>query len=199
MKSKKQKVLIHICCEPDAIYSVPSMRNEYEIAGFFFNPNIQPKDEYDRRLREVKRMSKLQKWQLIIGDYNVRTWFRKIKGHKWDGEYSERCRACIKHSLTNTAMLAKAKGFDLFATTLTNSPRKKIEMLDEIGEEVEKEIGIKYLHTNFKKKDGYLKSIKMTKQLGVYRQNYCGCIYSKLERENSIGGKYGREIIKASK
>ncbi|MCD6577999.1 epoxyqueuosine reductase QueH [bacterium] len=199
MEIKKTKLLIHICCEPDAVYAVPSMRNEYDLAGFFFNPNIHPKEEYEKRLSEVKRMSNLQKWELIVGDYNIRVWFDKIKEHKWDGEYSERCRACIKHSLTNTARFAKENNYDLFATTLTNSPRKKIEMLDEIGNEVEREIGIKYLHTNFKKKNGYLKSIKMSKVLNIYRQNYCGCIYSKIEKEQSIGGKYGREIIKTSK
>jgi len=199
MRKEKPKLLIHICCEPDAIYSVPSMRNEYEIAGYFFNPNIHPKEEYEKRLREVIKMSKIQKWILYIGEYNVRSWFQKIKQYKWDGEYSNRCRACIKHSLLNTAILAKKMGYDYFTTTLTNSPRKSIDMLDEIGDEVEREVSIKYLHTNFKKKNGYLISVKMTKILNIYRQNYCGCIYSKLERENFKGGKNGRKVVEFAK
>ena len=184
MRQDKTKVLIHTCCAPDAAYSVPLLRQDHEIAGYFYNPNIYPRREYDKRLNDVKALAKLQHYRLWEGEYEPEQWHDAVKGFEHLGEYSERCRRCITNSLYKTALKAKSEDFDMFATTLTNSPRKKIQMLDEIGAQIEEKTKIAYLRTNFKKKDGYLMSVRLSKALNIYRQDYCGCEYSLKEKEN---------------
>jgi predicted adenine nucleotide alpha hydrolase (AANH) superfamily ATPase len=180
MKNKpKPTLLIHICCAPDVIFSLPLLRREYKVVGYFFNPNIFPKEEYIKRLNEVKKLSQLQKWQLIEGKYDQKKWFSLIRGYENEPEEGKRCEICIGHSLLETARKAKELGFDCFTTTLTNSPKKRIEMITKLGFQIEKKINIKYLETNFKKNNGYLKSVRMSKKLNIYRQSYCGCKYSK--------------------
>ena len=162
--------------------AVPIMRKKYDVAGFFFNPNVQPQKEYEKRLDQVKKLSKIQGWKLFIGEYDVERWFKRVKDNKWDGEYSARCLKCITHSLENTARLALKEGYGNFTTVLTNSPKKDVEMINRIGKGIGEKYGVNFLKTVFRKDNGYPKSVNMTKKMNIYRQNYCGCIFSKAER-----------------
>ncbi len=179
---KKDKILIHICCAPDACYSIPALRKDYEPCGLFYNPNIQPREEYEKRLAHVVRLANIQKWPLREGKYETVRWQEAVKGCEDLGEHSRRCFLCIRNSLLYTAAGTAGTGIKYFTTTLTNSPRKSIKMIEEAAAEAENATGAVYVRTDFKKRDGYLRSTRISKILGIYRQNYCGCLYSLREK-----------------
>tara|TARA_Y100000310_G_scaffold339368_1_gene431836 strand:- start:3962 stop:4444 length:483 start_codon:yes stop_codon:yes gene_type:complete len=157
---------------------ITELKKDYNVTLFFYNPNVHPAEEYDKRLGEAKKIAKLLKVPLIEGDYDTKKWLDAVKGHEDDKEGGKRCEICFRVRLEETARLAKEKGFDLFTTTLTVSPYKNADVINKIGKELEK-YNVKFLSADFKKKDGYRKSIELSKEHKLYRQHYCGCIYSK--------------------
>lgn len=178
-----KKMLLHSCCGPCSTQVIDVLKNDYDITILYYNPNIQPEEEYAHRLAEQKRFCKAVGIPVIDLDYDTDEFLCSVKGHEKDREGGERCKLCFALRLDKTAALAKEKGFDIFATTLSVSPHKNTAVINEVGEEVSKKYNIEFLAGNFKKQDGYKKSIEFAKQYNLYRQNYCGCLFSKVERE----------------
>lgn len=180
------KVLLHICCAVCASLCVQRLRQEgHKVSGYFYNPNIQPLAEYLKRLEETKRLAQQESFPLIIGDYDVDEWFLKIKGLEVEPEGGRRCTRCFSLRLKETAKVAKEKGYTCFTTTLTVSPHKNVEVLNEIGRNIGNGL---FLGRNFKKQDGFKKAQEFAKQYNLYRQHYCGCIFS-LNEAQTYGAK----------
>lgn len=175
----KKKLLLHCCCAPCASSVLERLlgEDEYEITMYFSNSNILPKEEYEKRLFEVKRLANeiFKGVELVIDEYIPQDYFEAIKGKEKLGEGSSRCESCMKYRLERTAKYAKENGFDIFATTLTVSSHKNAELINSLGEDISKRQQVEYLPSNFKKANGYLRSIQLCKQYNIYRQKYCGC------------------------
>lgn len=180
-------LLLHSCCAPCSSYVIEYLSEFFDITLLYFNPNISPEAEYRKRVAEVKRliseMPLKSEVKLIEGRYCPQLFFKAAEGMENLPEGGERCFKCYRLRLAEAAAAAKEKGFDYFTTTLSISPHKNAQKLNEIGEELEKEYGVKYLYADFKKRGGYKRSIELSHIYGLYRQNYCGCIYSKKEAE----------------
>lgn len=175
----KPKMLVHICCAPDALYVLKLLKNDYELSGFFYNPNIFPQDEYLLRLEETRKVTKSLDVPLIEGDYDDRRWFKITEKFKDEPEKGKRCDICYAMRLKMTAEKASQLGFDLFSTVMSLSPWKKADVLNRLGRMFAKRYRLNFPEANFKKKDGFQKSVELSKGFGLYRQDYCGCIYSK--------------------
>jgi len=179
----RKKLLLHACCAPCSSYVLEYLTEFFDITLFYFNPNIFPKDEYEKRVREVERLLREMPLksdaELLVGRYRPEEFFELVKGLEELPEGGERCFKCYRQRLEETAKIALEKGFDYFGTTLSISPHKNAEKLNLIGEELEKFYGVKYLYGDFKKKNGYKRSIELSRIYGLYRQNYCGCVFSK--------------------
>ncbi len=186
-EGKIPTLLLHSCCGPCSSYVLEYLSEYFEITIFYFNPNITEIEEYRKRVEEQKRLIKELKPKnpihFLEGIYNPDIFFDIAKGLEEEIEGGARCIKCYYQRLEKTAKVAKEKNFDYFTTTLTVSPYKKSEKLNEIGAYLEKQYHITYLHSDFKKKNGYKRSIELSKVYGLYRQDYCGCIYSKKEAE----------------
>lgn len=183
LEQKAPTLLLHSCCAPCSSYCLEYLAQHFKITIFYYNPNIAPEAEYRRRLMEQKELiSRLDvKYPIsfIEGDYDTDLFYYMAKGRETLPEGGERCFDCYRLRLKQGALMAKQQGFDYFTTTLSISPHKNAEKLNEIAEELEMELGIKHLPSDFKKKNGYKRSIELSKEFGLYRQDYCGCIYSK--------------------
>ena len=184
---KKPSLLLHACCAPCASYVIEYLSDFFYITLFYYNPNISPKSEYDFRLKELERLClehpKAKGIKILPSSYNDEEFYSAVKGMENLPEGDERCRVCYKLRLEKTAEAANAHGFDFFTTTLTISPYKNAVWLNEIGRELEKEYGVSYLFSDFKKKNGYKRSIELSKEYNLYRQDFCGCAYSKRDAE----------------
>ncbi|MFQ6107838.1 MAG: epoxyqueuosine reductase QueH [Thermoplasmata archaeon] len=176
------RLLLHTCCAPCSTWSIEILRKEYDITCFFYNPNIQPREEYDARVAEARRFSSIAGVGLIEGEYSVEEWESRVKGHEDDPEGGQRCRICYRLRLEETSWRAGDEGFDVFSTTLTISPHKDSGVINDIGEKVGRAIGVPFLPLDLKKGDGFRKSVEMSRQHNLYRQDYCGCVYSRLQR-----------------
>lgn len=177
----KKSLLLHSCCGPCSTSVINALKENYNLTIFYYNPNIYPQKEYLKRLEEQKKYIKLsnQNINVIDGDYaDNLTFEREFVGLESCPEGGERCKKCIFLRLKKTAQFAKNKGFDMFASTLSVSPHKNATLINELGLNLQKEFEVEYLVSDFKKKDGYLNSIKISKEFGLYRQKYCGCKYS---------------------
>lgn len=176
-------LLLHSCCAPCSSYCLERLSNHFKITVFYYNPNIDSKEEYQKRVDEqgklIKNMPFKNPVNLIIGDFKGEEYHREIKGTENDKEGGGRCEICFNLRLEKTASYAKEHNFDYFATTLTISPLKNADIINTIGKTLSKKYDIKYLFSDFKKKNGYKRSIELSELYGLYRQNYCGCIYSK--------------------
>lgn len=174
---------LHACCAPCMSYCLEYLSNFFKIIVVFYNPNITEEAEYNMRLNEVKRFVAENEYKypvtVIEGDYTPEKFFELSKGLESAPERGKRCLRCYEERLRFTAKLAKEKGADFFATTLTLSPLKNADAINKIGERLSAELDTPYLCTDFKKKGGYLRSIELSKQHNLYRQNFCGCIYSR--------------------
>ncbi len=181
-----EKILLHSCCAPCACYPLKELLDQgYQITLFYYNPNIHPPKEYQARLVELKKyLNKLGKINLIEGEYEVEKWFKLIKGLEQEPERGKRCDICYQLRLEMTARLAKAKGFDYFGSTLSISPHKKAAVISQLGQQLARKYKINFFDRDWKKKDGFKISCQISRQENFYRQNYCGCIFSKLAREN---------------
>lgn len=182
-------LLLHACCAPCSSAVLERLASHFKISILYYNPNITEEKEYQKRLDELRKfISKLNfKYQINIIDsrYEPKEFFQIAKGLEKEKEQGKRCYKCYELRLEETAKVAKEKNFDFFATTLTLSPYKKTSWLNEIGENLSEKYQANYLYSDFKKKDGYKRSIELSKEYNLYRQDYCGCIYSKLEREQN--------------
>ena len=194
-ENKGKKLLLHSCCAPCSSYVLTYLRSFFEITVFYYNPNITYREEYDKRVAEqirlIEALNQLENGfsiSYVIGDYETDLFFDTVKGHEKDKEGGERCFLCYKLRLEKTAELAKEQKADYFTTTLSISPLKNAVKINEIGEELGQRYGVAHLPSDFKKKEGYKKSVELSKEYDLYRQNYCGCVFSKMDserRENS--------------
>ena len=182
IKDKKPKLLLHVCCAPCSSYVLTYLSEYFDITVLYYNPNISPYEEYEKRLNEEKRLIKeLKKDNIHIMECNYENEkFEEItKGLENIPEGGIRCYKCYNLRIEKAAQIAKENKFDYFTTTLTISPLKNSQVLNKIGKELSEKYNIKYLYSDFKKKEGYKTSIILSKKYNLYRQNYCGCIYSK--------------------
>ncbi|MFP3152863.1 epoxyqueuosine reductase QueH [Lachnospiraceae bacterium ZAX-1] len=182
-KAKEVPTLyMHSCCAPCSSYVLEYLSQYFQITVFYYNPNIYPEEEYDKRVEEqknfIRELPTKHKIQFEIGDYDKEQFYKEVRGLEDLQEGGERCFRCYEMRLLKAAVHAKERGMDYFTTTLSISPRKNADKLNEIGERLEKKYGIRYLKSDFKKKNGYRRSVELSKQYGLYRQDYCGCIFS---------------------
>jgi len=184
---KTPKLLLHSCCAPCSSHVIDTLTPYFDITIIYYNPNIEPREEYDRRkneeIRFIKEYPNKNKLDIVDCDYDNNLFHEMANGLEMVPEGGERCFKCYELRMRKCATVAKEQGYDYFATTLTVSPLKNSQKLNEIGEKLEKEIGVKYLYSDFKKNNGYKHSIELSKEYNLYRQDYCGCIYSKRDRE----------------
>ena len=204
-RSAPPKLLLHSCCAPCSSYCMEYLRRYFQITVFYYNPNITEQEEYGKRVREQMRLIEVynrqaEEWreaekkaeetpqmrapltiEMIEGDYDASRFLETAKGLESCKEGGERCFRCYALRLLRTAKLAKEKNFDYFTTTLTLSPLKNAVKLNEIGESLAAEYGVCWLPSDFKKRGGYQRSIELSKEYDLYRQNYCGCVFSRRE------------------
>ena len=178
-----KKVLLHSCCAPCSSQVLSRLSDYFNVTVLYYNPNIEPFNEYEKRKEEQKRFIKTFKGKNKIDfldcDYDNESFKNIAKGYEDAPEGGERCHRCYNLRMEKTCILAKEKGYDYFCTTLSVSPFKNSQVLNQIGHDLEQKYNVKYLYSDFKKEDGYKKSIEFSKKYNLYRQNYCGCNYSK--------------------
>ncbi len=175
----RPKLLLHSCCGPCSTTVLTLLVEFFDITVLYYNPNIEPMAEYEHRKKEQIRFIKEfnnEHINFMDCDYNNQDFRRKVQGLEQEREGGARCAVCFKLRLNYTASLAKKENFDYFGTTLTVSPHKNSDIINKIGSLLEKEYGVKYLYSDFKKKDGYKKSVEISKKYNLYRQDYCGCL-----------------------
>ena len=175
-------LLLHSCCGPCSSYVLEYLTKYFDITVFFYNPNIYPEAEYIKRLDTQKQLLEKMPFEnpvsLIEGDYEPDAYLAAVRGQEEYREGGIRCSTCFTLRLYKTAELAKAKGFDYFATTLTVSPHKNAQIINTLGFEIGEKHGISWLPSDFKKREGYKRSIELSQQYGLYRQGYCGCSFA---------------------
>ena len=176
-------LLLHACCAPCSSYTLEYLSKYFKITIYYYNPNIHPENEYIRRIEELKKFLNEfktdNKVELIEGEYNPSSYFNSVKGLENLGEKSKRCYECYKLRMEEACKYAKEHNFNYFTTTLSISPYKISSWINEIGENLQNKYNIKYLYADLKKKNGYKRSLELSKEYNLYRQDYCGCIYSK--------------------
>lgn len=179
---KVPRLLLHACCAPCSSACIERLSDNFKIDIYYYNPNIDNIEEYNKRLKEVIKFTKEFKTKypidVIDGGYDSETFFKMAKGLEEEPERGKRCYECYKLRLKKTSEYAGNNNYDFFATTLTLSPYKNSNWINEIGEELDKETKSTYLYSDFKKKNGYKRSIELSHEYNLYRQDYCGCIYS---------------------
>ena len=182
----KPTILVHVCCAPDALYVLRLLQDEYDVTAFFTNSNIQPEEEYVKRLEEARKVARLLGVPLLEDGYDAGRWLRFTCKFKDEQEKGRRCDVCYALRLQRTAETASGQGFDIFATVMSLSPWKKAAVINRIGRQFGKRYGLRFLEADFKKKNGFKKSVDLSRGHGLYRQNYCGCLYS-LEAQKARG------------
>ena len=183
----KPRLLLHSCCAPCSSYCLTYLADHFKITAFYYNPNITISSEYEKRVNEEERLINILNFSgklkyeidLVKGRYEPEVFLEAVKGHEEDKEGTERCFICYALRLNEAAFLAFKGGFDYFTTTLTISPLKNAEKLNEIGRMCGEKYGVAFLASDFKKNEGYKRSIELSKEYDLYRQNYCGCEFSK--------------------
>ena len=189
-------LLLHSCCAPCSSYVLEYLSQYFRITVFYYNPNIYPPEEYGERVKEQERLIQEDNrdWEAVpernpvsflAGTYDPAVFYEAARGLEAEPERGLRCTECFRLRLRETARLAKEMGFDYFTTTLTISPLKDAERLNRLGEEAGEEYGIPFLHSDFKKKNGYQRSTELSAEHQLYRQDYCGCVFSLREREKA--------------
>ena len=180
-------LLLHACCAPCSTACLERVANFFKVTIFYYNPNITDESEYRKRIEEIKKLLTLinpkYKVELLEGDYDQNKFFEMAKGLENEPERGKRCYKCYEMRLEETARIASKLGFNNFCTTLTLSPHKNANWINEIGEKLNSLYDSNYLYSDFKKKEGYKRSIVLSKEYNLYRQDYCGCIYSKRDKQ----------------
>ncbi|MCR4904422.1 MAG: epoxyqueuosine reductase QueH [Butyrivibrio sp.] len=201
-ENKYPKLLLHACCAPCSSYCLEYLREYFDITVFYYNPNIMRSEEYHKRVEEEKRLiaeynsqvdsadftgmnstNHARKINILEGNYDPKIFLERVKGFEGCPEGGDRCTICFEMRLEESAIIAKDNDFDCFTTTLTISPLKDAERLNRIGREMGDKYGVLFLPSDFKKKNGYKRSIELSHKFGLYRQDFCGCEFSRLQRE----------------
>ena len=188
-KGRRPSLLLHACCAPCSSYVIEYLSSFFDITLLYYNPNISPAEEYIRRSEELKRlvleMEGIENVKVAVAPYTPEEFYAIAKGLEALPEGGERCFKCYRLRLDYSVRYAAENGFDYFTTTLSISPHKNAEVLNSIGGELSEKYGVPYLFSDFKKKNGYKRSTELSVRYGLYRQDYCGCVYSKIAKENS--------------
>ena len=182
--TRRKKMLLHVCCGPDAAGVINQLKRDYDVTCFWYDPNIQPVEEYQKRLDAFLKVADIEKVPVIVGEYDVDHFFERIEGLEHTPEQGAKCSHCYDMRLERSAVEARDKGFDFYSTTLAISPHKVQEKLKNFGTLNEKKYGVPYYAKNFMKDDGFKLSVEYTRDYNIYRQDYCGCYFSLFE-----GGK----------
>jgi predicted adenine nucleotide alpha hydrolase (AANH) superfamily ATPase len=190
---KKDTLLLHSCCAPCAAHVYEVLEKDFDITAYFYNPNISPYGEYSKRLCELEDYSVIRGFPLVVGLYNPREWTSTVKTHRFEGERSERCMLCFRFRLEECFRYARENSFEAVATVMSVSPHKDAEMLNEAGRSLKRRYGLGFIEADFKKNDGYRKSVEISRANGFYRQDYCGCVYSSMERKKTTSRKTSPE------
>jgi predicted adenine nucleotide alpha hydrolase (AANH) superfamily ATPase len=177
----RKTLLLHCCCAPCTTHPLQLLRDAYVVTAFFYNPNIHPAAEYRKREDEIGRFARRWDFPLVTGPYEDAAWFRRMAGTEDTPEGGERCERCYRMRLDRTARLAAERGFDLFGTTLSISPHKKADTINGIGRDLADSYGVAFFKADFKKRDGFKIGCRISREEGLYRQDYCGCVYSRGE------------------
>ena len=192
-EGKVPKLLLHSCCAPCSSYVLEYLSNYFDITVFYYNPNIFPENEYTKRILEqqtlISDMKVKHPVSFLAGNYDRDRFFQIAEGLEHLREGGERCFKCYELRLEEAAKIAKDAGFDYFTTTLSISPLKNADKLNEIGTKLAYKYGVQYLQSDFKKKNGYKRSIELSNEYGLYRQDYCGCEYSFRDRQKQKEGR----------
>ena len=182
-------LLVHCCCAPCSSYVLEYLSEFFRITALYYNPNIAPEEEYALRAAELKRLVSECDYKNPVSvmtiPYDPKPFYEAVRGLEKEPEGGARCKVCFDLRLREAAKIAKEKGFDYFVTTLSISPLKDAEVLNQLGVEIGQEFGVRYLESDFKKKDGYKRSVELSKEHGLYRQDFCGCVFSKAASERS--------------
>lgn len=186
-KLKKPKLVLHCCCGPCAAGAIPFLTEKFDIVAFYCNSNLESKQEYEKRLLGLRKIvgyfkKQGKKIKIVKSKFEHNNFLKDVKGLENTPEGGARCEKCFFERLEKTAVFAKKKNFDCFATTLTTSPHKNFEKINKIGQKVSLKNNIKYLESNFKKQDGFVNGLKIAKQLELYLQSFCGCEFSKRKK-----------------
>lgn len=191
------KLLLHSCCAPCSSYCLEYLSKYFQITVYYYNPNIYPEEEYYKRVKEqqqfIEKLPVTHKITFIEGNFETDRFYDIAKGLEECKEGGERCFKCYELRLEETAKLAKKLGMDYFTTTLSISPLKNATKLNQIGEQLAGKYDIPYLFSDFKKKNGYKRSVELSEEYGMYRQYYCGCVYSKAQRDKEIEEKENKK------
>ena len=194
---KIPRLFLHSCCAPCSSYVLEYLSEYFEITVFFYNPNISLEEEYRKRVEEIKRLVRKMKFAHPVhieeGSYDPQVFYEMVKGMEKLPEGGERCFKCYRLRMEEAAKAARDGGYDYFTTTLSISPLKNAQKINEIGEELAEIYGVAHLPSDFKKKNGYKRSIELSHEYDLYRQNYCGCVFSKREQEGKIQQKQDSE------
>ncbi len=186
-EGRRPRLLLHSCCAPCSSYVLEYLFRYFDITVFYYNPNIYPEEEYGERVREqqrlIREMNLVHPVHFLEGAYEPSRFYETARGYEDCREGGERCFRCYRLRLSEAARAAREGGFDYFTTTLSISPLKNAGKLNEIGQELSREWGVPYLVSDFKKKNGYKRSVELSREYGLYRQDYCGCIFSRAEAE----------------
>lgn len=197
-------MLLHSCCGPCSTAVIERLAEDWKITVFYFNPNITDPAEYEHRKAEQKRFiteyneKAAVPVEFIEGDYDPDSFFALVSGHEEDREGGPRCSLCFRQRLGAAAALAASMGFDAFDTTLTVSPYKNYDVISEIGRKLEGEYGVAYVCGNYKKKDGYRRSVALSNEYGLYRQHYCGCVFSEKQAEEDRAARALKKAAEVS-
>ena len=183
-------MLLHLCCAPCSVYVLEKLSKDYDVVGFFYNPNIQPEKEYQFRKRELEKIANKKDWNIFYSDDDIKEWFEAVREFRWEPERGKRCSICFTLRLRKTFKQAKKYDFKVVASTLSISPYKNTRQINEVGMSLSREFCIEFLPENFKKKDGYQIGEKMAHEQGIKHQDYCGCVYSKVEQILRKRSKY---------
>ena len=182
--ARDKRLLLHSCCAPCSSHCLSELSPQIGVTVLYYNPNLDCAEEYEKRKREQLRfLRETGLADFLDCDYAPEDYLFSVRGLEEEKEGGARCAVCFRLRLERTAREAKARGFDYFATTLTVSPLKNAKLINTIGFAVAEEVGVKYLPSDFKKRGGYLHSVRLSEKYGLYRQDYCGCAFSKAERE----------------
>ncbi len=178
MLESKSKLLLHICCGPCATWAAKSLMDNYDVVLYFYNPNIWPKEEWQKRLAAAQQVANAYGLPIVIDDNDEEVWLKAAQSLANEPEKGKRCQLCYAWRLKKTMERAEQDSFEYFATSLTVSPYKDKEVINQLGQAIAKDSKVKYLPTDFQENNGYRQSIILSKELGLYRQKYCGCQFA---------------------
>ena len=197
---EKEKILVHICCGVDAVWALRKLKEEFpgaQLKGYFYDPNIHPQEEYELRWIETKRVCDDLGIECEKGEYDVENWLKAVRGLENEPERGARCTVCHDIRLEKSAQFAKENGFNKFTTVLMMSPKKDFEVLTDVGTKIAQKYGLEFLPVEFRKGGGVEKMNKLSKEMQLYHQNYCGCIYGLFQQRKDL--EYVPELVKFSK